>query len=222
MNKDFDAEIAFTHQRINELRPKMEAALTVWLGVTAPWVADFWNETVNHIVANNPEAVRTLSAENRSSIKNEAATLAGNVRAHIQRRLVDERPERWPHLKPETDPYAHYANGGTPFLPNRWQGSEPFVPAEVDSWLNSVLGDLGPIFNPHGFNTNPLIYSQAHRSGDHWWVRSSDAPEWDILMSERIQEYGELHKQWIATVEMRRATEGEKQQAEAADLWESA
>lgn len=222
MDKDYDAEIAHADQRLVELKPQMEAALSAWLDVTAPWAADFWDETVQAIVSRNPDVVMALSEDGRRSIKAEAAALSAKARVHLQRRLVEERQKDWPHLRPvNLDAIGHVA---TPFAPNRYaRDSGVFVPTELGATLNSVLADLGPIFEPHGFKTYPLSKSEtAHYSGSHWWLSSKEAPEWTVEMSDRIKAYGALHQQWIDALVMKRDTIKEKTENTAANLWDQA
>ncbi len=92
-------------QEPERILARMADTLNVWLDHTAPWVAAFWEESIAETIEEVPAAVIALSAEDLRAVKEDAAGLIASARTHVQRRLVDDRSDDWPHLKPQTDPH---------------------------------------------------------------------------------------------------------------------
>ena len=100
VSNDHDAEIAQAEHAAAELRPAMAAALERWLDATAPWVVAFWEVSVSRIVERNPDEIQALGDSGRKEVKAATERLIGGARRRLQERLVDERPEAWPHRGP--------------------------------------------------------------------------------------------------------------------------
>jgi hypothetical protein len=222
--RDFGREIEHAERELSELRPQMADAVVAWLDVTAPWVAAFWENSVDAAVADNPDAVKALGDEGRKSVKAEATKFIENGRAFIGRRLVDERHDAWPHLKPQTDPRdeAFRPNGKGSIFSGRISQSggtrRTFVPSLVDIALLRVLGEIASIFSPHGFTLNGFDRSQGYGAGA-WSVGRWPKPEWTDEMVEKINIYGDLHEKYVETLSRIQSVTAEKEMTEATELW---
>jgi hypothetical protein len=225
MNRDFTAEIAEAEQRLEELKPQMADALTAWLDATAPWAADRWEATVSQTISDNPEAVIKLGDEGRKSVKTEAEEFIANARPHLQRKLVDEAHEAWPHLKPQTEPYDDsFGRGpGNPFSARVVTSgiTEPFqsLPDIVAIALSRVLGDIAQIFAPHGFK---LRGYQSSGYGGKFHVDRYRSIQWSDGMIATMAVYGDLHAQYVDLLTTIRNLRADKARTEAEDLWGTA
>ncbi len=205
----------------------MAGALTVWLDAAASWAADFWERSIAEAVHEDPDSVIALGDDARKAMKNDAATLIANARPHIQRRLVDERAEDWPHLKPQTDPEddAFRAQGSKgPFDASMAQGSRirRSVPEAVEGRLNGVLGDVASIFARHGFVLAGFEHGDPYGHRGKWHPDSQHKPEWSDAMVEAMAGYGGLHRRYVAALGEDARVAAEEKHSQAASLWDSA
>jgi hypothetical protein len=228
MTRDFDAEIAQAEQDAEDLKPQMQADLEQWLDAAAPWIAEFWGGEVNRLVKDNPDAVKALGDDGRKSTKAEAQQLIDNARPHLQRRLVDERHDAWPHLKPQTEANDSDFRGSSslndtfkPFVYSDRAGEQhQSVPEQVSSPLAGVLGDLAAIFAPHDFDMRGYAkggsYQHPEWRLDLRWGRNLN---WSQEMLDAMTAYGDHHSALEAALGRRDTVTNEKNKTEAADLW---
>jgi hypothetical protein len=227
VTKDFDAEIAACGAEAEQAKVEMGAALERWLDVAAPWVAGFWERSIPRFVKENPDTVKALGEAGVKSLKAEADRLIGNARVHLQRRLVDDRPDHWPHLKPQTEPYdedfrssssLHDAYKPEVYTPPR--GGEPrqSLPDLVTIPLNRVLADIAPIFASKGFKIDG--FKEEYSSG--WELFRRSPGDWSNEMLETMTVYAEQHIRLRDALKSRDDLLREKAETEAADLWEQA
>jgi hypothetical protein len=227
MAREFDAEIAQAEQEAGALKPQMAGALAAWLDVAAPWAAEFWEKAVAKAVKESPDAVKALGEEGRKSVKTEATQFIDNARVYIQRRLVDEHQDQWPHLKPQTDPRdeAFHKQGPTgAFHAMTYQGQPgevlKSVPDLVAGPLNSILGDLAPIFVDHGFKLKDFKRDEYGQGpGAHYVVDTWDRPAWSYPMIDAMAAFGVLHDRYMEALERGSDVAAEKNRTEANDLW---
>lgn len=227
MSRDFDAEIKQAEDEAAALKPQMADALTAFLDATAPWTQGFWKAQVERVVNANPNAVKALDDTGRRSVKAEANALIDKARVHVQRRLVDEQAEMWPHLKPQTDPNdeAFRGNVSGMFGPkslfevresDHGRKHHIFLPDHVLYPLSRVLGDLAPIFADHDFDVSPT-FRDTGGYGERPY--SAAAPPWSRDMIDTLNTYAEFHTAYVAALRRRDSVKDEKNRAEATDLW---
>jgi len=202
----------------------MGEALKAWLDATAPWVADFWERSISESVQLEPDAVIALDRDARTAVKEDAAALIGDARNHIQRRLVDERREDWPHLKPQTDPHdpAFRAEGMRgPFDVDATRG-ERSAPEVVAGRLNGVLGDIASLFTDHGFSLKGFEHGDPFGHRGRWHATRGHRPAWSPAMIDAMASYAALHTRYVALLAERDRVMHERQRHVASELWESA
>jgi hypothetical protein len=222
--RDFDAEIARTDAEAETLRVHMSDALTAWLDATAQWAAAFWEGAIAETVHDQPGAVVALGGDVRTAVKEEATQLIANARPHVQRRLVDDRNEDWPHLKPQTDSHdpafrGEGASGPFDIGEARGQASAPEV---VAGRLNGVLGDIASVFAHHGFSLKGFEHGDPFGHKGRWHPNREHRPQWSAGMAEAMAAYAELHRRYVAVLAEREELRREQQRSVASQLWSSA
>jgi hypothetical protein len=223
--RDFDSEIAGAGEQAERLKALMAEALTVWLDLTAPWVVAFWERSIAGTVEEDPGAVIALGADSLRAVKHDAAGLIANARAHVQRRLVDDRREDWPHLKPQTDPEdpAFQRQGiSGPFDVSTGLGPQRAAPSLVEGRLNGVLGDVASAFDHHGFALKGFERGDPYGHRGRWHPDRQHKPEWSDEMIEAMARYVELHDRYVAVLAEAHNARAERQRREASKLWETA
>ena len=225
--RDFDEEILRASREVEVLKPQMAEALTRWLDATGPWAARFWERSIAEAVHENPDAVMALGEDDRRAVKEDAEGLIASARPHIQRRLVDDRTEDWPHLKPQTHPddHAFRAHGTVgPFDVSRGSGSgvHKSGPEAVAGRLNGVLGDVASIFVNRGFTLTGFERGDPYGHKGQWHPDGEHKPEWSDEMVEAMAVYGALHSRYVAALAEGERLTAEKKDSDAADLWERA
>jgi hypothetical protein len=224
---DFDGEVARARREAEALRPQMADALTAWLDATAPWAAEFWERAIAEAVHASPDAIVTLGDDERKAVKDDAASLIANARPHTQRRLVDDRPEDWPHLKPQTDPSdrafrPHGTIGPFDASTTKSSGVHKLVPEAVAGRLNGVLGDVASIFVNHGFMLTGFGRGDPYGHQGQWHPDHEHKPEWSDEMVEAMATYAKLHGRYVEALADGGRVSAEKKHSEATDLWDRA
>ncbi len=202
----------------------MSDALTAWLDVAAPWAAGFWERSIAESVHEEPSAVVALGEDVRKAVKEDAAELIANVRRHIQRRLVDDRSEDWPHLKPQTDPHdrAFRREGAVgPFDASNARG-ETSAPEVVAGRLNGVLGDIASVFDHHGFSLKGFEHGDPFGHKGRWHPNREHKPQWSEDMAEVMASYAALHDRYVAVLAEQEDIRRAQQRLEASQLWDTA
>ncbi len=223
--RDFDGEIAQTRRAAETLRSQMADALTAWLDAAAPWAAHFWEGAIAEAVQEKPDVIVALGDDDRKAVKDDAASLITSARLHIQQRLVDHRPEDWPHLKPQTDPgdrafRPHGTVGPFTASTTKGVGVHKVVPEAVAGRLNGVLGDVASVFMNHGFMLAGFERGDPYGHQGRWHPDRDHKPEWSDEMIEAMAAYAELHRRYVeALIDLARIGD-EKKHSEATDLWE--
>lgn len=222
--RDLDAELARTTEQADTLKSQMAQALEVWLDLTASWATEFWERSLSRSVQDEPDAVIALGGDARAAVKEDAASLIGNARNHIQRRLVDERPEDWPHLKPQTDPQdPAFRREGVkgPFDVQAARG-ETSAPDVVAGRLDGVLGDIASVADDHGLPLSGFEPGDPFGHRGRWHPNREHRPHWSAEMIEAMAAYAALHARYVAVLAKRETLVRERQQDLASQLWESA
>jgi hypothetical protein len=225
--RDFDAELARTAGQAQVLKERMAEALTIWLDATAPWAIDFWHRSLTESVQEEADKVVALSEGARSAAKQDAAELIANARSHIERRLVLDRSEDWPHLKPQTDPHDHAfrregAKGLFDVLDTGGRGVGESAPEVVAGRLNGVLGDIASISARHGFELKGFGHGDPFGHKGRWHASREYAPAWSPQMVEAMSTYAMLHERYVAALVEAERISAEKRRSQANELWETA
>ncbi len=207
----------------------MAAALDRWLDAAAPWVVAFWEASVHAIVERSPDEIQNLGDAGRREVKAATERLIADARRHLQERLVDERPEAWPHLKPQSDAHepefesSFSGSGGSAFMAVTRTSDDlraQFAPALVTLQLNDVLGEIAAPFAGHGIDLEGFSPAGAIRG---WTLEHGrHPPDWSESMMESMAEYAELHIAYVHALIARDAAIVHRNQARASDLWNRA
>lgn len=205
----------------------MADALTGWLDVTAPWAVDFWKRAIAESVHEGPGAVIALDDAARRAAKEDAAQLIANARAHIERRLVEERHGDWPHLKPQTDPDDHAfrregAKGPFGVVSAKGAHLSDAAPPVVAGRLNGVLGDIASVSAHHGFVLKGFGHGDPFGHRGRWHPNREHAPDWSEEMMRAMAAYAALHERYVETLVEAERIGAEKRRFEASKLWETA
>ncbi len=202
----------------------MADALTAWLDVTAPWAARFWERSIAESVQEEPGAVVALGDDLRKAVKEDAAELIANARSHIQRRLVDDRHEDWPHLKPQLDSHdpAFRREGARGLFDPRDARGAMSAPEVVAGRLNGVLGDIATVFAQRGLQLIGFERGDPFGHRGRWHPSGEHRPQWSQEMAHAIAVYAALHDRYVAVLAEREDVTREQQRFEASRLWETA
>ena len=221
MTPDYDAKIAKAEEAIEALQPKMRDALTAWLDATAPWVAERWEETLETAVAYNPDTVKAMGDEKRRALKERTTTMINTPRPHVEKRLVEDHPEEWPHLR----------DSGA-----RWDADEDFttrtervggrtsqtIPSGVSAMLGSVLSDMADLLEPEGFNLARFLPGSALSRSQRPRVAAGPSLDWSDEMMRTMDAYGRLTIAYVAALKLREEVQAQKDRSEAEELWGNA
>jgi hypothetical protein len=213
-------------QEPERILARMADTLNVWLDHTAPWVAAFWEESIAETIEEVPAAVIALSAEDLRAVKEDAAGLIASARTHVQRRLVDDRSDDWPHLKPQTDPHdPDFQRTGAmgPFeVSAAGPGTERSAPSLVEGRLDGVLGDVASLFEHHHVSLSGFTRGDPFGHRGRWHPNRSHKPAWSDEMLEAMSLYSRLHDDYAAALAEAQDLSAEQRRLQAAQLWDTA
>jgi hypothetical protein len=219
MKSDYDAELAKAEKDIEALRPQMRDALNAWLDATAPWVAVRWGETLDTAIAYNPDVVKALGDEKRKALKERTATMIGTPRPHVEKRLVEDRPHAWPHLRDG----AARRDATESFITrsDRVGGKiSQTIPDSVSSMLGSLLSDMADLLEQEGFNlVRFLPGSASSRLSQKPRVAAGPGLAWSDAMMHTMAAYGRLAIAYFAGLNEREQIHVRRERAEAQELW---
>jgi hypothetical protein len=218
MTPDYDEDIAKVERDIEALKPRLGDALAAWLDATAPWVGERWQETLETAIAYNADAVKALGDERRKALKERTTAMIENPRPHIEKRLVAEHPEAWPHLRAPTD---------------RREGSENFttktervgsrttqtIPSGVATMLESALSEMADILEAEGFNLTRFLPGSALSRSQRARVAAGPSLAWSNAMMRTMDAYGQLTITYLAALTRLEKAQAEKDRSEAVELW---
>jgi hypothetical protein len=221
VKSDYNAEIAQIECDVKALRPQLEHALSAWLDATAPWVAERWRETLEAAIAYNPDGVKALGDEKRRALKERTTAMIDTPRPHLEKRLVEDRPEAWPHLR----------DAGA-----RWDASESFttqsdrvggrilqtIPSGVSSVLDSVLSDMADLLEEEGFNLVRFLPGSARSRAQRPRVVESASLDWSEEMMHTMDAYGQLTITYVAALKELEKVRAQQARSEAEELWGNA
>lgn len=213
-----DAAIAEIDENIMALRPQLENALAAWLDAAAPWVGERWAETLETAIAYNPNAVKDLDVERRKALKERTLAMIDNPRAPLEKRLVEDKPEAWPHLRgssarPDADESFTTKSDR---LGNRISQT---VPDRVSSMLESVLSDMADLLESEGFNLARFLPGSALSRSQRPRVAEGVNLQWSSEMMRTMDVYGRLTVAYSDAFKRRDELQAQKDRSEAEDLW---
>ncbi len=221
MSREYDAEIAKVEEDIEALKPQMQDALAAWLDATAPWVAERWEETLETAIAYNPDAVKTLGDEKRKALKGRTTAMIDTPRPHVERRLVGDRPEAWPHLRDSGAP----SDANETFLTKSERAGGKIsqtIPSGVSSMLGSVLSDMADLLEQEGFNLVRFLPGSALSRSQRPRVAAGPSLAWSEEMMETMDAYGQLSIAYLAALNERERVHAQRERSEAEELWGNA
>lgn len=221
MKNEYDAEIAKVEKDIEALKPQMQDALAAWLDVTAPWVAERWEETLETAIAYNPDAVKMLGDEKRKALKGRTTTMIDTPRPHVESRLVGDRPEAWPHLRDSATPW----DANETFLTKTERAGGKIsqtIPSSVSSMLGSVLSDMADLLEQEGFNLVRFLPGSALSRSQRPRVAAGPSLAWSDEMMQTMDAYGQLSIAYVAALNERETVHAQRERSEAEELWGNA
>jgi hypothetical protein len=217
----YDAQIARVESELEALRPRVREALDAWLEAITPWVGERWQETLEAGVAYNPGAVKALGDEKRKALKERTTAMIETPRPHIEKRLVEDHPEAWPHLREgaaASEPYENFITKS-----DRVGGKTvQTVPNGISSMLESVLSDMADLLEAEGFNIVSFIPGSSRSRERRARVAPGQSLEWSDAMMSTMTAYGQLVDAYAATLKEREIVEAQKARSEAEELWGNA
>jgi len=221
MTPEYDAEITKVEAKIEALRPQMRDALTAWLDATAPWVAERWAETLDTAIAYNPDVVKAMGAEKRKALKQRTTAMIETPRPHIEKRLVEDHPGAWPHLREST---AVWDATETFITKTDRVGSRlsQTIPGGVSSMLGDTLSDMADLLEREGFNISRFLPGSAHSRSQKPRVAPGPSADWSEAMMSTMTAYGQLTIEYTAALTERDKVQAQKDRSEAEELWGSA
>lgn len=218
---DYDAEIADVDRQIEELKPQLQSALDAWLDATAPWVGERWQETLEIAIAYSPDAVKALGDERRKALKERTTSMIEAPRPYVQKRLVEDRPEAWPHLRDapqQTDIGEHFMTKSDR-VGGKILQTLPDGPAAA---VQSVLSDMADLLEQEGFNLATFLPGSPRSRSQRPRVAESASLDWSEGMMRAMNDYGQLTNAYLGALKQRQAVEAQKARSEAEELWGNA
>lgn len=221
MKHEYDVEIAKAEKDIEALKPQMRDALDAWLTATAPWVAERWEETLETAIAYNPDAVKALGDQKRKALKERTTAMIETPRAHIEKRIVEERPEAWPHLRDSAAPWDPHESfiAKTDRVGNK---DLQTIPEGVSSILGSVLGDMADVLEEEHFNLVRFLPGSASSRSQKPRVAAGPGLAWSKEMMQTMDAYGQLTVAYVAALRQCEELQAQRERSEAEELWGNA
>jgi hypothetical protein len=218
VSRDFDDEIGKKAKELEGLRAEMRDATIAWLDTAAPYFEDYWIATARDIVLKQAEHSQAISASKVQALRAQVEALAATSRVYVQRRLVDERHDRWPHLAPQTEPDDRMFGDGahrSAFNVIR-SGGRAQTPTPLGEAFGQVLADVNEIIGQYGYSVSTVSrFTEDQRLS----IPAHSHPSWTEDMVTTMGEYTELHERYIMALLALRTIEREKAEAAAADMW---
>lgn len=218
MTPDYDAQIAKAEQDIEALKPRMRDALAAWLDATAPWVAQRWEETLETAVAYNPDAVKALGDEKRKALKERTTTMIDTPRPHLEKRLVEDDPDAWPHLSDTAVPGDTDENFMTKTDRVGSKLSQT-LPRNVSTRLEDVLSEMADLLDREGFNIAKFLPGSALSRSQKPRVAAGPGLAWSDEMMRSMNAYAQLTVAYAAALKERDKVQVQKDRSEAEELW---
>jgi hypothetical protein len=221
MNVDYDAELAKVDEYIEALVPQLRDALDAWLDATAPWVAERWRETLDTAIVYSPDAVKALGDEKRKALKERTTAMIEAPRPYLEKQLVEDHPEAWPHLRAS----AVRSDADESFMTrsDRVGGKTlQTIPSGVSSMLDSVLSDIADLLELEGFNLARFLPGSPRSRSQRPRVAESLSLDWSNAMMHTMDAYGQLTMAYATALKERETVQSQKDRSEAEELWGSA
>jgi hypothetical protein len=196
----------------------MGDALTAWLDATAPWVAERWEETLDTAVAYNPNAVKALGDGKRKQLKERTTRMIDTPRPYIEKRLVDDHPEAWPHLRDPASP-ADFDEGFTTKTDRVGNRTSQTIPSGVSAMLGGVLSDMADMLEQEGFSFAKILPGSARSRSQRPRVVEGPSLAWSAAMMRTMDAYGKLTVAYFAALSQREEVQARKDRSEAEELW---
>jgi hypothetical protein len=219
MSQDFDAQIAALEQRLETLKGDMANAREQWLDQLAPRIASYWEMKAEKTVTAEADHSNELGLDEIKEIKSEIKAMMQEARAVAEDRLVNDRPEIWPDLAPQTDPHDRKfgASGpGSGFRLHDFYFEDRFKregsvegPDALSGPVNQLAGEVNTLLRRHGFDV-----LSSSRSIPSW--------TWDEQLAPTVNAYADLHDQYMSALVDLKSVRAEKSRSEAKGLWEEA
>lgn len=217
-NTDYSAAIAKVDSEMEALKPQLQAALDAWLDAAAPWVAKRWEETLETAIAYNPDAVKELGDERRRALKERTTRMIDSPRPHLQRSLVEEQPEAWPHLR-DPDARQETAEDFTTKTERLGNRISQTVPGRVSSKLETVLSEMADLLESEGFNLARFLPGSALSRSQRPRVAEGLSLAWSTEMMSTMDAYGRLAVAFGAACRRRESVQAQADRSEAEELW---
>lgn len=221
IKSDYDAELAKAEKDIEALRPQMRDALNAWLDATAPWVAERWEETLDIAIAYNSDVVKALGDEKRKALKERTTTMIDTPRPHVEKRLVEDRPHAWPHLRDG----AARRDATESFITKSDRVGRKIsqtIPDSVSSMLASLLSDMADLLEQEGFELLRFLPGSASSNYQKPRVVAGPGLAWSEEMMHTMDAYGQLAIAYFAGLNARAQVHVQRERAEAQELWGNA
>jgi hypothetical protein len=220
-NVDYDAEISKVDEYVEELKPQLNDALAAWLEATAPWVAERWRETLETAIVYSPDAVKALGDEKRKALKERTTSMIDNPRPYVEKRLVEDHPDAWPHLR---DSAARRDTDESFITRTDRVGGKNLqtIPDGISSMLNSLLSDMADLLEEEGFNLTRFLPGSPRSRSQRPRVAEGLSLDWSDAMMRRMDTYGQLTMAYAAARKERATVQAQKDRSEAEELWGSA
>lgn len=206
---DLDAKAEDQEERLESIRQRLVSAI-------AEFAEDWFAQQAREEVERHSSTALELGDEKMKAMKRDVEDLVGRAEELAEDYFGD--PSLWDHLEDRPD----VKNRG--FAHRYHFYREDRGPDVINSELKSMLGKLGKVLESHG-----LISVTHGRSGARGWKKEYNSGisysidvSWSERMLEEMENYSNLHDEYMATLRTLDQTRKEKREDEATDMWDEA
>jgi hypothetical protein len=208
-----DHEIARTESEIEALRPRMQQACNQWLEVVAAWGGSFFLETARDVfVTREPGVAKAMPPDESARFRGTVNQLAANAKQHATETIVEANAHLWPHtfedMSVRHDHPDMPGGAGPRFSYFRSDDAQP--PPVVVGLTRTYLSLVIDVLQAFGFHGQGGYHSMAYHH------------EWSNNMRLAMREYGQLDSVLIQLQDQLAVFRRQKEQGEAAALWDAA
>lgn len=191
----------------------MEQACDHWLDVVAAWGEQFFLETARDVfVTREPDVAKAMPPAGSARFKGIVNQLAANAKQHAAETIVEANAHLWPHTFEDMSvrhDHPEMPSGAGPrfsYFRSHDGQAPPVVVGLTRTYLNLVID----VLHQFGFRRQGGYHSMAYH---HEWSNN-------LLLAMRA--YGQLDSALIQLQDQLAALRRQKEQGEAAALWDAA
>ncbi|HEX8065214.1 MAG TPA: hypothetical protein VF520_01670 [Thermoleophilaceae bacterium] len=206
-----DHEIARTESEIEAMRPRMQQACDHWLEVVAAWGGSFFLETARDVfVTREPGFAKAMPPDESRRFRGSVNQLTANAKQLAAETIIEANAHLWPHTFEDMSVRPPDMPGGAGPRFSYFRSHDAKPPPVVVELTRTYLNLVIDVLHEFGFRGQGGYRFMAYH---HKWSNN-------MLLAMRA--YGQLDSVLIELQDQLAALRRQKEQGEAAALWDAA